>query len=378
MYKHMPIAIAVTFGLACATLSIGASSALDSGASSATSTTTRAGSSAVLEQQGPPLDPESVNPNTPTDPPSTNLGPGNSLPINPVPTNPALVTPLPPPVNTRLTWNNVKTWAVQYQGFKKEHPTDLSQIVNAAGLNMIVLGRFDGWGREWDQANINNLKKGMWVLSYLSVGQAQSGEWYWNKDWKTGNPAWILNRWTITAGTNTGAYNVAYWNREWQNLMLKTIDRIIADGFDGVFLDQADSYWNPDFPGGPSPENQRRTIDLVCKIATYARSKTNNQFRIVTNGTVELIGQRGYTNCWDGISAEQIWYFSSGKPQRATYRDYILQELPRATRIGKKVFTFDFTNVPAEMDRTRKDARSRGFIPFFTDPAISTPPKFYR
>jgi cysteinyl-tRNA synthetase, unknown class len=369
----MPIVIAVTFGLACTTLSIGANPS--------------PARSASFEQQNPPLDPDPTsaaptNP-TPANPAPANLGPGypvpgNPAPTNPAPTNPALITPLPPPVNTKPTWNNIKTWAVQYHGFRKDRPTDLSPIVKAPDLDMVVLGRFDGWGREWEPANINNLKKGMWVLSYLSAGQAQSGEWYWNKDWKIGNPAWILNRWTITAGTNTGAYNVAYWNREWQNLMLKTVDRIIANGFDGVFLDQADSYWNPEFPGGPSLENQRRTIDLVCKIATYARGKTKNQFKIVTNGTVELISQRGYTNCWDGISAEQIWYFSDGKAQRASYRDYILGALPKATRIGKKVFTFDFTGVPAEMDRVRRDARSRGFIPFFTDPAISTTPKFYR
>lgn len=335
-YQRMPFAIAVTLGLACATLGIGSSSRGE------------------LEQL----------------PPTASL--------NPPQATPPLPTPLPPPVNTKPSWQNIKTWAVQYQGFKPDRPTDLSQVVNAKGLNMIVLGRFDGWGREWETVNINNLKKGMWVFSYLSAGQAQSGEWYWSKDWKVGNPSWILNRWTISAGTNTGSFNVAYWNKDWQGLLLQTIDRIIARGFDGVFLDQADSYWNPDFPGGPSRENQNRTIDLVCKIATYARGKTKNQFRIVTNGTVELIGQRGYSNCWDGISAEQLWYFNDGKPQRASYRDFILGELPKATRIGKKVFTFDFTRVPAEMDRIRKEAGKRGFIPFFTDPAISSPPKFYR
>lgn len=341
--KRMPFVIAVTFGLACATLGLGSN--------------TQPVRDLSLEQPIPVTPP----------PPS-----------NPAPLDPPLPTPLPPPVNTKPAWRDVKTWAVQYQGFRPDRPTDLSQIIGARGLNLIVLGRFDGWGREWEPENINNAKKGMWVLSYLSAGQAQSGEWYWNKEWGVGNPNWIINRWTITSGTNTGSYNVAYWHRDWQSLVLKTIDRIIVDGFDGVFLDQADSYWNPGFPGGASAENQSRTIDLVCKIAAYARSKTKNQFRIVTNGTVELISQRGYPNCWDGISAEQLWYFDNGKPQRASYRDYILGELPKVSRFGKKIFTFDFTRVPAEMDRIRKEASKRGFIPFFTDPAISSPPKFYR
>ncbi len=263
-------------------------------------------------------------------------------------------------------WKDIDTWAVQYQGFTRN---DLSNIIDAPGLDLVVLGRLDGWGREWEADNIARVKKNRWVLAYIAGGQAQTHEWYWKPDFKPGNPSWLLNL-PMYNGTT---YSVRYWDPEWIKIKLSTIDLLIERNFDGMFIDQADPYWNEGFPGGASTENQQRSINLVCRMTIHARLKKPG-FKIIVNGTAELIDRGGYSACWDGIAAEHLWFVDNGKLDRASYREYILEQLPKAISRGKKVFTFDFTQVPDEIERVRREARSRGLIPYFTDPAVKLPP----
>ncbi len=80
------------------------------------------------------------------------------------------------------------------------------------------------------------------VICYMSIGEAEDYRWYWNDKWKVGNPCWLQPEnpdWK-------GNYRVCYWMSEWQNIIYGSpdsyLDKILAAGFDGVYLDIVDGF----------------------------------------------------------------------------------------------------------------------------------------
>jgi len=80
------------------------------------------------------------------------------------------------------------------------------------------------------------------VIAYMSIGEAEDYRYYWNPAWKTGEPAWLDKEnpdWE-------GNYRVKYWDTAWQDIILggdaSYLDRIIAAGFDGVYLDIVEAF----------------------------------------------------------------------------------------------------------------------------------------
>ncbi|MBM4352364.1 MAG: hypothetical protein FJ109_00990 [Deltaproteobacteria bacterium] len=80
------------------------------------------------------------------------------------------------------------------------------------------------------------------VLSYMSIGEAEDYRFYWQESWNDDPPAWL-------AAENPdweGNYKVRYWDPGWQAILLGSsdsyLDRILAAGFDGVYLDIIDAF----------------------------------------------------------------------------------------------------------------------------------------
>jgi cysteinyl-tRNA synthetase, unknown class len=275
------------------------------------------------------------------------------------------------PPGTKPAWDAVNSWGIQYHGFTS---SSVGEIDNA-DVDVVVLGRFDSVGKEWQAGDVNKLAKKKWVFSYIAVGQAQTIEWYWQSGWGVGNPSWMLS-----ASEYGGTYNVAYWDAAWQNIVFASIDRIIADGFDGVFLDQSDPYWNNSFPKGSTPIStfSARSRDLVCNIYNHAQS-TKPGFKIFVNGGANQYDAFGssYADCLDATAGEHLWYLGTGKPDTTGYPPYTIPVLQRLAQAGKKVFTFDYTTSTSEINTVLNASRSKGFIPTITDASISTTPKLY-
>lgn len=78
------------------------------------------------------------------------------------------------------------------------------------------------------------------VISYFSIGEAEDYRYYWKEDWQVGNPEWIVEEnenWE-------GNYAVRYWDEEWHDVVVDYLNIIVESGFDGVFLDTVDTYYN--------------------------------------------------------------------------------------------------------------------------------------
>ena len=80
------------------------------------------------------------------------------------------------------------------------------------------------------------------VIAYMSIGEAEEYRYYWQTEWETNPPAWLV-------GENPhwpGNYKVHYWNEDWQDIIFGNSDsyckRILDAGFDGVYLDIIDAF----------------------------------------------------------------------------------------------------------------------------------------
>lgn len=80
------------------------------------------------------------------------------------------------------------------------------------------------------------------VISYMSIGEAEDYRYYWDDDWKIGNPDWLGKEnpdWK-------GNYKVHYWESAWQDIIYGNgnsyLQKILNAGFDGTYLDIIDAF----------------------------------------------------------------------------------------------------------------------------------------
>lgn len=81
------------------------------------------------------------------------------------------------------------------------------------------------------------------ILSYMSIGQAESYRWYWKPFWMASPPAFIVEEdpyWNAN-------YYVNYWDPTWKHIITGNtndsyVNRIVTAGFDGVYLDLVNAF----------------------------------------------------------------------------------------------------------------------------------------
>ena len=80
------------------------------------------------------------------------------------------------------------------------------------------------------------------VVCYMSIGEAENYRYYWQNDWRIGNPSYIVAENPDWGGN----FKVQYWNTEWQTIIFGNdnsyLKKIIDAGFNGVYLDIIDGY----------------------------------------------------------------------------------------------------------------------------------------
>lgn len=118
--------------------------------------------------------------------------------------------------------------------------------VSAANYDLLIMDMYH-WGEAYTPDEVALLKKKQnggdrIVLCYMSIGEAEEYRNYWREEWRVGNPSWLEREdpnWE-------GNYYVQYWDRGWKSIIYGSessyLDRIIAAGFDGVYLDLIDAF----------------------------------------------------------------------------------------------------------------------------------------
>lgn len=152
-----------------------------------------------------------------------------------------------------LTSKNVKNldeadnflFVLNYSAFSTK--TDLVSALSKTDYDILFIDMFFNDGTPFSKGMIESLKnkanggKRM-VICYMSIGEAEDYRYYWNKDWNNNPPSWLREE-----NSNwPGNYKVAYWEKEWQNIIFGSqdayLDRILDAGYDGVYMDIIDAF----------------------------------------------------------------------------------------------------------------------------------------
>src|SRR4051794_29925583 len=152
-----------------------------------------------------------------------------------------------------MTLSLVRRWGCWYQSI------DVDAIAESA-LDLIVVDQSID-GRPITSEVLQKLQRKpdgsrRLVFGYLSVGEAESTRPYWNPEWRDQPP-----RWRGAENPNwPGSFSVRYWTLQWENILFghndAQLDRILALGLDGVFLDRVDAY-------GDWPDRQEAQVDMI-------------------------------------------------------------------------------------------------------------------
>jgi cysteinyl-tRNA synthetase len=212
------------------------------------------------------------------------------------------------------------------------------------------------------------------VFAYFSIGEAEYYRNYWQASWSTSPPAWLgpMNaQWP-------GNYPVRFWSPAWQALMFGSpgayLDRILAAGFDGIYIDRADvaDYW---LKGRPGARNEMAS--LVARISAYARRK-RPELLILMQNAEELLDRRQVVDAIDGVAKEDLFY-GINHDQSANSRGDVqasVDLLQRLKRRGKAVLVVEYLAPgSAKGEDARRRSRRLGYVPLIAERALDTMPR---
>jgi cysteinyl-tRNA synthetase len=257
----------------------------------------------------------------------------------------------------------VQTWGCQYLNV---NPIDVAR----SGLDLIVVEPVldGGTGRLASPAEVRLMQTKpdggrRLVLAYLSVGAAEEYRTYWNKDWRSHPPAWL--------GPENAdwphSFSVRYWHPAWRELVIdapgNALERIMAAGFDGVFLDRVDAYHDWQAERSSARDDM---VAFVAELAGKARAKRSD-FIVVAQNAEHLLADPRYVATIDAVSKESLLTGLQGPGiwNRAEDVAWSLNHLQPAQRNGLVVLDIEYISDPVERILARERLDRLGFKPFF-------------
>ena len=272
----------------------------------------------------------------------------------------------------RRQLQSVRRWGCQYQNI------DLVELA-ASDLDLIAIepSLDDDTRRSVTADQVEALKRKpdgsrRLVLGYLCVGEADTGRWFWPKEWVEKLPEWLgpeNSEWP-------GSYPVQYWRPEWRTLLLQSseslLGRIVSAGYDGALLDRVDAFadWQPAVPDAAA-----RMIDLVETVATSARSRRPD-FLLVPQNAEPLLQYARYRSTIDGLNKESLLTGLHGPNRFNTPAEvaWSLGYIDQARDAGLKLLATEYASDPAVVRKATKRLRELGFTPFVGRPALDRMP----
>ncbi len=124
--------------------------------------------------------------------------------------------------------------------FKSEY--DFLTELNNSNFDVIVISPFFQ-GKPLSKEEINHLKykkngATRKIYAAINVSEADPTKFYWKKDWKVGNPAWLVRPSLV----DEQGIITQYWNPSWQKILSAHFKGIMDLGFDGAFLTGLENY----------------------------------------------------------------------------------------------------------------------------------------
>lgn len=253
--------------------------------------------------------------------------------------------------------SGVDSWIYYINGVG---PAEAAEI-GRSQADLVVVDSEDADGLGFTAADVEIMRGGndKLVISYLSIGEAETYRDYWQDSWATDPPGFL--------GTENpewvGNINVRFWDPAWQDIIFLMVDDIVENGFDGLYLDIIDAYahWEEvePLPGAQADFYRSEMVAFVAAIRARAEAKMLDMGR---SGDFAIIGQNGedlvldpdYLAVVDGIGKEDLYfYYPNGEPEtfRPVPEGWLTgsQELLEiALAAGVEVFVIEYVP-PAEL-----------------------------
>jgi cysteinyl-tRNA synthetase, unknown class len=201
------------------------------------------------------------------------------------------------------------------------------------------------------------------VVSYLSIGEAENYRWYWSQrssSWLGAeNPKW------------RGNFAVRFWDRAWQEIIFSSTDRILAAGFDGVYLDKVDEF--------ETMGHRDDMVEFVNRIAARAKSQRADFLVISQNGD-QLLSDARFRRAIDGFAREDLLYSEKDDDVRNTQRSIAesIRRLRPLVTAGKTVLVVEYTANQDLAAAMLREIRDLGFVGYITNRELNrlSPPTF--
>ncbi len=198
------------------------------------------------------------------------------------------------------------------------------------------------------------------IFAYLSIGEAENYRYYWQDNWRAVPPTWLQpeNRnWP-------GNYLVEYWDPGWQAILYGNpnayLDRILAAGFDGVYLDGADKFeqWLSTRPSAASD-----MVDLIGAIASYGRAQRSDFLVIPQNGE-RLLESPRFVETIDGFAREDLLYNETDDEERNPPASVVesLRRMRPVLAAAKPILVIEYTSDPRLAASALRELRELGLI----------------
>ncbi len=244
-------------------------------------------------------------------------------------------------------------------------------------------------GGAWTPAELNTIRKGKAgrrVVAYVSIGEAEDYRPYWKKEWdadKDGKPDAAAPKFLNIENPDwKGNYRVRYWHPEWQQIMLPAVDRVVAQGFDGIYLDIVDAFefyeydaaskkWQDNLANPETGKTYRQDmITWVAAIAKRGRAK-NADFLVIPQNASQLLEHSSYRAVISAIGVEDL--FVSGKKLRGE-KDYgyVAGFLNKLKADGKPALIIDYPKSKSVHAGAFDLATKHGYTQLLTDRDLTT------
>jgi cysteinyl-tRNA synthetase len=238
----------------------------------------------------------------------------------------------------------IKSWRYQLQGI---NPYVVAQ--SSADLVVIDLFRDDG---AFTRAQVEQMQRKpdgsrRVVLSYMSIGEAEDYRWYWPHR----SSAWLgaeNSKWR-------GNYGVRFWHADWQQIIFEYTDKIVAAGFDGVYLDKVDEF--------EDMGHKDDMVEFVARIAARAKAQRSD-FMVVSQNGDALIPDAKFRRAIDAFAREDLLYGESSDGVRnnpGSIRES-MRRLKMLTAEGKPVLVVEYPRNEEQAKAARRELADNNFV----------------
>ncbi|HEX2810401.1 MAG TPA: endo alpha-1,4 polygalactosaminidase [Kineosporiaceae bacterium] len=204
-------------------------------------------------------------------------------------------------------------------------------------------------------------RSGTRVLAYFEIGSIEN----FRPDYPTiqhqHHPELLLNEWKSWPGERF----VRYWDPRWWDLAIRPrLDRALAAGFDGVFLDTPLAYEELDLRRVPGMSRQRLAADmvgLIRRISAHGKASRPG-FWVFPNNSPELAEYPGYLRAIDGIGMESLFFAPTDRRCTQAYCTTNLKAARSLRRAGKVVLAIDYANRAKNITEACRRYRREHFV----------------